>query len=43
MSNQTRFADVYDLGDGRVLKAFKRKIGQNNQGEFSLWVRVFLG
>ncbi|MGR5367960.1 hypothetical protein ACWU37_21600 (plasmid) [Photobacterium damselae subsp. damselae] len=41
ISDQTRFADVYDLGDGRVLKAFKRIISEEKQDDFDLLVKGY--
>ncbi|EJB8504587.1 hypothetical protein MW364_002765 [Vibrio parahaemolyticus] len=41
ISDKTCFADVYDLGDGRVLKAFKRMVSQENQDDLDLLVKGY--
>lgn len=41
ISDQTCFADVYDLGDGRVLKAFKRIVANEKQGDLDLLVKGY--
>ena len=41
LSDSSCFADVYDLNDGRVLKAFRRKFNNENQSDFDLLVKGY--
>lgn len=41
ISDKTYFADVYDLGDGRVMKAFRRIVSNAKQGDLDLLVKGY--